>query len=115
MVPHYETQEDSRVRRYHGCKIDGNIGPDVKELDDKGKETGRVLKQGAVVWHSDVFELPNRGEYLRHLRDKDLWPADEATASLAGVPFDPKYGGEHDIAPPSPPKPAPVPTPSGKV
>lgn len=98
MVPHYETQENARVRRFHGWKHNPTLGAEYAEVDDKGKPTGRKVKQGAFVGSSEVIELPMRGEYLRHLRDGDLWPADEATASICGVKFDPTFGGEH-VAP----------------
>lgn len=33
--------------------------------------------------------------YYRALKDKELWPADEATAKACGIEFDPSFGGEY--------------------
>src|SRR4051794_32122943 len=44
---------------------------------------------------STPVEIPMVGEFILAPRDGDLWAADEATAKVAGVPFDPKYGGEY--------------------
>jgi hypothetical protein len=33
--------------------------------------------------------------YLQQLREEALWPADQATAQLAGVTFDPNFGGDY--------------------
>ncbi|HEY2516951.1 MAG TPA: hypothetical protein VGI39_39035 [Polyangiaceae bacterium] len=45
---------------------------------------------------TEPHELPVRPEYITHLKDGDLWPADKETADLAKVPFDPNFGGEVD-------------------
>ena len=96
MVPDYEAHE--RVRQFHGWKHDPNAGEEFRE-----HATGIVKKQGAWVGHDEAREVPMRAEYLRHLREGDLWPADQATAQAAGVPFDPHFG---EPAPAAAPKPA---------
>lgn len=93
LVPHYEQQEAGR-RRFHGWKHDPTQGPSY--LDPQTKQPRH---HGAYVKQSDVIAVPLSSrylaEYLRHLREGDLWPADEATAQRAGVRFDATFGGEH--------------------
>lgn len=108
LVPNYESAK-SGVRRFHGWKHHTEIGIDAPvveddgrpETDAKGKPTGRTVRLGgfvkqlgqvtAVGIHSEFA-----GEYIRHLRDGDLWAADEFTARTARVKFDASFGGEHD-------------------
>lgn len=89
------------VRRFHGFKHDPTLGPKLPLVDDKGVPTGAVGNHGAFVKQlgevvTVPFEDQHRGEYIRAMRDGDLWPADEYTAQLAGVAFDKTFGGEHD-------------------
>ena len=92
MVPHYDHQASGR-RSFHGWKHDASLGPSF--LDPATKQP---RNHGAFVKMPDVVEIPMTsdfvGEYVRHLRDKDLWPADEFTAQAGGVKFDPTFGGE---------------------
>jgi len=90
LVPKYEAQAN-RLNSFVGWSCQA-IGPEFVDPETRQprRHAGFVKRVGEVV------ELPVRAEYLRHLRDRDLWPADEATAQIACVPFDPKYGGEHD-------------------
>ena len=99
MVPDYAAQAGG-VRRFHGFVFDTSLGPKFQEKDDLGRVTGRVAQHGAFVKQIGlVVEVPSSSrylsEYIRHLRDGDLWPADEATAQWCGRPFDPLFGGEH--------------------
>lgn len=86
-----------RTSRFHGWRFDAKLGHDV--LDPKtGKPSGK--KQGGRVKLVDqVVEIPAddpfRTEYIRHLRDGDLWAADVETARAAGVPFEPEFLDEH--------------------
>jgi len=102
MVPHYESQAGG-TRRFHGWKHDATLGPKFKMLDTLGRETGQTSHHGGFVKQlGQVVAVGVRSqfaaEYLRHLRDGDLWPGDAFTAQAAGVDFDPDYGGEHSEA-----------------
>jgi hypothetical protein len=101
MVPDYESQ---MVRRFHGWRHDPTLGHDVPIT--KGMQPARdgsvTQKSGAFVKleatrPEHVIELPVTTEYLRHLREGSLWPADEATAQEAQCPYDPAFGGEHPL------------------
>jgi len=99
MVPHYESQHGG-TRRFHGWKHDATLGPKFKHLDVMGRETGQTAHHGAFVKQlGQIVSVGVRSqfaaEYLRHLRDGDLWPADEFTARMAKVKFDPSFGAEH--------------------
>lgn len=134
MVPDYESQR-AGVRRFHGYRHDPTLGPKYQVLDERGQATGMTANHGAFVKQlGEVVEVPfqsqHRAEYLRHLRDGDLWPADEFTASQCGVKFDPNFGDEHGasakaaqdaalveergIAAQPLPQPAPAPAPAPK-
>lgn len=86
MVPDYEALP--RVRRFHGWKHDKEAGDDFTVWG-----TTEVRRQGAWVGHDESVAVPSTTEYIRAIRDGDLWPADQATAQRAGVPFDPTFGG----------------------
>lgn len=49
-------------------------------------------------WAWAPTETPQECDYhhdlVRACKDGDLWPADEETAAVCGVPFDPDFGGE---------------------
>ncbi len=91
--------------------------PDFARLE-RGQSRGFIGRKmvpdpatGLATWQptDEVVELPNEppyaAEYLKALRDGDLWAADEATARACGqkvndegktvpaVVFDPTYGG----------------------
>ncbi len=91
-VPHYEKLEGGiNARITHACLA---IGPEFQD-----EETRQMRRHAAFVKHVGVvLEVPDRGEYRRHLRDGDLWPADIETANAVGVSFDPDFGGEHHDA-----------------
>jgi hypothetical protein len=100
LVPHYGAQA-AGMRKFHGWKHDATMGPTF--IDPETKQTRH---HGAFVKHIGVdkaIEIDMRdehlGEYLRHLRDGDLWAADEFTARTAGVKWDKTFGGEHDAEP----------------
>lgn len=100
MVPHYGNQK-AGIRSYVGRKLDASQGSlfDSREIvrGPNGKpQLVTVQRRNAVFVPSDapVFEVdegdPHVTEYIRHMRDGDLLPADAETAKLAGVKFDPK-------------------------
>jgi hypothetical protein len=108
MVPDYDAlvpEDASRpgLRRFVGRKFDASVGPTFDVVDPTtGEKTGERRNRGAFVpqlGEDAVFEYPwegrHRNEYLRHLRDGDLWAADSYTASVSGAKFDPKFGDEH--------------------
>lgn len=76
MVQDYDAL-DAFVRRYVGWHHDPSLGAN-----------------GGFVMDDHVVELPSDGahaaDYLRHLRARDLLPADAATARRAGLPFEEK-------------------------
>lgn len=88
LCPHFEAHE-SGTRRFIGRRYDRTLG-----FDEKDPLTGNVTKTGGFPSTGKVEEVPYRGEYIHALRDGDVWPADEETARVAGVPFDPTFGGE---------------------
>lgn len=59
------------VRRYIGMRLDASLG-------------GFVASGDTIALNSAE---PHFNEYVRHMRDGDLVPADETSAMLAGVPF----------------------------
>jgi hypothetical protein len=94
MVPDLERLE-AGVRRFVGRKIDPTLGYASRD------ENGNVVMSGG--WPpshqpGSPDEVPVRAEYVAHVKDNDLWPADEATAAACGVKFEPRFGGEYDRA-----------------
>ena len=79
-VPNHEAEE-AGVRRFIGRKF--------TEV-----EPGRF---GFVPTNEDE-EVPVRSEYLKAIKDGDLWAADRDTADQAAVPFDPMFGDEKSAA-----------------
>jgi hypothetical protein len=89
-VPNYEALDSGiNARITHVCLP---LGPEFKD------DESLTMKRHAafVKYVGKVLTVPDRAEYRRHLRDGDLWPADQETAAACGVPFDPDFGGEHD-------------------
>lgn len=86
------------INRKIGAVFDKDLGPEIIEA---GTPTGR--RHGGFVKLVDEptvipAEDPYYSEYVRHLRDGDLWAYDQATADAAGVAFEPDFGGEHEKA-----------------
>ena len=102
LTPDYDAQARG-IRRFHGWKHDPTKGPRFKDsITGEQKAHGGFEKQVRQIVEIPISN-PHRNEYIRHLREGSLWPADSETAQLAGVPFDPTYGGEHDVdTPPAP-------------
>jgi hypothetical protein len=107
MVPHYERManvgHDRPVVPPHGWRHDPSAGPEIV-----GPKPGQSRTEGAFVKHApDIITVPDRVEYRRHLRDGDLWPADQETAQAAGIPFDPSFGDDEELAHHAPKAPEP--------
>lgn len=68
-------------RRFIGRKHDPSLGPN-----------------GGWAALGEAQEVPAAGEsgveYVKAVKDRDLWPADEESAKHCGVKFDPEFGGE---------------------
>ena len=97
MVPVYEVQ--GQIRRFHGWKHDAALGVSVVNPTTGTRILSGGFRKLRATSEADVITVPNTVEYRRHLKDGDLWPADEATTREVGVPFDPTFGGEHSLAP----------------
>jgi hypothetical protein len=113
LVQDYRALQDTATSRFHGWTWDGKLGPDfVDPTDGQTKNHGgRVKKVDEVV--VIAADDPHRTEYLKHLRDGDLWAADEASARASGVTFEPDFGGEHPgLAAKSAPAPTRAPVPA---
>jgi hypothetical protein len=110
LCPHYEASEN-HVRRFIGRRVDRTIGH-----DEVNPENGQTVKTGGFPSTGEAEEVPYRAEYLFAVRDGDAWAADEETAKVCGVPFDPTFGGEIAVVPPdTTPAPAPEPAKPGLV
>lgn len=76
-VPHLEAM-DAGVRRFVGRRLDMAVGVD-----------------GGFVPLDEPEEVADRAEYRQHIKECDLWAADEATAAVCNVKFDPHFGEAH--------------------
>ncbi len=71
---------------------------DYEALDAGVKRfVGRQFKevepgQWGFVPTQDSAKIPYRAEYVRAVKEGDLWAADAATAAACGVEFDSKFG-----------------------
>ena len=101
LVPNYGAQVGGR-RCFHGRVLDPTQGSTFESTDvvkgPNGKsQVVKVQRRNAVFIPSPnpVFEVSESdrhvGEYIRHLRDGELIPADLTTAQIAGVKFDPTF------------------------
>jgi hypothetical protein len=93
MVPHYEVMHT--IRKFHGWKHDPALGNEHTDPQTKAVSRQGGFKKIEASSTDHVITLDNTREYRKHLKEGDLWPADEATASECGVPFEPTFGGEH--------------------
>lgn len=105
LVPNYEAQKARasspaafHVPVFHGIHNDSTSGREF--VDPETKEKKRHLVLARKVAQEIVIPMTSEHltEYVKHAKAHDLWPANEATAEYCGVPFDPKFGGEHDVA-----------------
>jgi hypothetical protein len=97
-VQDYGALLGNRVNRFHGWQPNVDIGALFVDPDDKQQKRNLVHVKRVGVEHAIEISMsnPHVGEYIRHLRDGDLWPADQATATAIGLKFDPDFGDEHD-------------------
>ena len=99
MVPHLESFE-AGTKRFIGRKHDRTLGAAFRD------ENGQEQRQGG--WppaHSPAnpHAVDDRAEYRQHVKEGDLWAADEMTAAACGVKFDKTFGGEYQSAEPAKP------------
>jgi hypothetical protein len=97
-VPDYAAHAAGATTRFIGWQHDPSGGHEYSVVEGGVSETRKSGHHEAKDEPTVLtFALSDGlfGEYLRCLRDGDLWPADAATAALAGVPFDPTFGGEY--------------------
>lgn len=94
LVQDYRALHETATNRFHGWKFDPTLGPEFKDEKGQTKRHGGRVKQVDVVVEISPDD-PYYGEYVRHLKDGDLWAADEATAQAACVPLEHHFQGEH--------------------
>ena len=94
MVPVYESLAVCR-RQFVGRRLDPAQGKPFVHPDTK-----QPMRHAVFVAHEDdaaIHEVAIGSEfvqeYLRHIKDGDLLPADAFTAAKAGVGFDPTLAG----------------------
>lgn len=87
--------ERASVNRKIGWQWDGSLGPEFTDprSGQKMRHGGRrkLVDQITTIAGDDA----HYAEYVRHLKEGDLWAADPDTARAAGVPFEPHFLGEH--------------------
>lgn len=85
--------------KFVGRFDDFDLGTPFIAIDETGMKTPSVMPARVCSAEPTVFDQDDDynefTEQLLHLRYGDLWPFDEATARMAGVPFDPSFGGEY--------------------
>jgi hypothetical protein len=94
-VQDYRSLMEARTNRFVGWRWDGTLGPEfVDALSGETKHHGGHVKKVDEVTEIAADD-PHREEYVRHLKDGDLWAADPETAQAAGIAFEPHFLGEH--------------------
>jgi len=83
MVPDIDAQEN-RVRRFIGrTLVRGEFYKDAEGVERQA---------GSFHPGTEPVEVPDLHEYVRSVKEGDLWAADLATAVRCGVVFDPNFG-----------------------
>lgn len=87
------------MARFVGRVDDFDLGTPYEATDDAGMKVpgimpARVCSPEPTIFAQDA-DPSEFTEQLLHLRELVLWPFDAETARMAGVPFDPTYGGEY--------------------
>jgi len=103
LVLDLEYVEQTRQRKYVGRRAIAALKLEELPADAPRHEAHndflppgeRPMPHYAFPSTGDVVTLPFRREYRDEVTGGCLWPADEATAKLCGVPFDPNFGGEY--------------------
>ena len=98
MVPVHSAHAAGQ-RRFVGRVYDESLGRPYTFRDDRNlAQTGiagvYVASAEPTVLDQDVLGQ-EWFEYFHAVAQGDLWPADQATAAMCGVPFDPSFGGEY--------------------
>lgn len=97
VVNHAAAQPDGSAARYVGRKFDASGASKSVAGSWPAKPEGEEISSPA-----DLFS-----EWAREVKEGSLWAGDEATATMLGVKFDSKFGGEYDepkaAAPPAKP------------
>lgn len=76
MQPDFDAMREGH-RRFVGRSLDRNYGED---------------KRWAYVPTNEVHDIPAYAEYVRAIKEGDLWAADQETADYCGVKFDSRFG-----------------------
>ncbi len=89
------------IARFVGRVDDVELGTPFVSVDETGQKTQAVMPARVCSADPTVFARDNDSqefaELLKALAEGDLWPFDEASARIAGVAFDPTYGGEYEL------------------
>ena len=89
MVPDIDAMNGHR-RAFVGRFLDKSQG-------EKYIDAEKIERQQAVFAEkAEHSEVPSYVEYVRSVKEGDLWAADQATADYCGVKFDPSFGDESD-------------------
>jgi hypothetical protein len=85
------------VRRYIGWRHNPTLG---QEFTDRGtgekKMSGGWEKTGELV-EKTFASVVLAHQYIHEIKHGALWAGDEETARLAGVKFDPSFGGDAEF------------------
>ncbi len=88
------------MARFVGRIDDYELGTPFTVTDENGKKSQSIMPARVCSAEPTTFNQDDDSseftEQLIHLRQGDLWPFDAETARMAGVTFDPKYGGEYE-------------------
>jgi hypothetical protein len=95
LVPDYAALIGAGMKRFVGWVHDPTLGEKFTD-----PENGQIKRTGGFVKLTDEHAVipadsPYMGEYIRHVREGDLWPADPASATACGVAFESDFFGEH--------------------
>jgi len=100
MQPHFEAHGAGQ-RRYVGRSFDPSLGHAYLDENKNRLLTGGwpALAEGESFEFDSVTQ-PDANEhfylYVAAVKDGSLWPADDETAQLCGVKWDPTFSGEFD-------------------
>ena len=94
LVTDYGAMEDG-VRRFVGRTLNPHIGPEFQDKSSPGKPMRRhAVFEPNVEADEIAFNHSHLAHYAEECRAGSIWAADEETARLCGVTFDPTFGGE---------------------
>lgn len=90
MVPHLESLGHA-AKRFVGHKF---VASELEHIDGTWEHHGAVEEVPSVPETDRAF-VSLLQEYVAHVRQGALWPADKSSADACGVKFDPSFGMEH--------------------